>query len=123
MVRGGRKLLHTRLHLEQAGLDEEQWRRRWCEVRTRIEADGESGKRHGNQSIQITPDGAITIKLPPEPAARYAPWCDAHGRYPLDARCAVCGVRSPTATVSGGPRYAPTARSAIGSASRTGAVI
>ncbi|GAB2961530.1 IS200/IS605 family element transposase accessory protein TnpB [Streptomyces pseudoechinosporeus] len=88
VVRGGRRLLHTRLHLEQAGLDEEQWRRRWVEARTRIEADGESGKRHGNQSIQITPDGAITIKLPPELADRYAPWCDRHGRYTLDARCA-----------------------------------
>ncbi|WP_157857419.1 hypothetical protein [Streptomyces yerevanensis] len=88
VVRGGRGLLHTRLHLEQAGLDQERWRRRWREARTRIEADGESGKRHGNQSIHITPDGTVTIKLPPELAARHARWCDAHGRYPLDARCA-----------------------------------
>lgn len=88
VVRGGRELLHTRLHLQQAGLDEEQWRRRWHKARTRVEADGESGKRHGNQSIQITPDGTVTIKLPPELAARYALLCDAHGRYTLDARCA-----------------------------------
>lgn len=88
VVRGGRKLLHTRSHLEQAGLDEEQWRRQWREARTRIEADGESGKRHGNQTIGVSPDGTVTIKLPPELAARYAPFCDGRGRYTLDARCA-----------------------------------
>ncbi|MER5748964.1 IS200/IS605 family accessory protein TnpB-related protein [Streptomyces sp. NPDC002088] len=88
VVRGGRKLLHTRLHLQAAGLDEQAWRQRWSNARCRIEADGESGKRHGNQSIRITPDGTLTIKLPPHLAARYAALCDAHGRYTLDATCA-----------------------------------
>ena len=88
VVRGGSTLLHTRLHLEQAGLSEKQWRHRWAEARTRIEADGESWKRHGNQSICVTPDGTITIKLPPALTTRYAEFCDARGRYTLGAPCA-----------------------------------
>ncbi|MHA5053956.1 IS200/IS605 family accessory protein TnpB-related protein [Streptomyces sp. SD15] len=88
VVRGGRQLLHTRLHLEPAGLSEAQWRQRWREARCRIEADGEAGKRHGNETITISPEGTLTVKLPPELAERYSPLCDRHGRYTLDAACA-----------------------------------
>ncbi|GCB44963.1 hypothetical protein SNL152K_2253 [Streptomyces sp. NL15-2K] len=87
VVRGGKDLLHTRLHLEQAGMDVQEWRRHWFEARCRIEADGEAGKRHGNQTISIAPDGTVTIKLPPELATRFAGHCDRHGRYTLDAAC------------------------------------
>jgi hypothetical protein len=87
VVRGGRKLLHARLHLQQAGLDMAQWRQQWFEARLRIEADGEAGKRYGNETIAIAPDGTVTIKLPPELAVRFADHCDRHGRYTLEAVC------------------------------------
>ncbi|MCX5530595.1 transposase [Streptomyces sp. NBC_00006] len=88
IVRGGKRLLKTRLRLEPAGLDEASWRERWRQARTRIEADGESGKRHGNQTISISPDGVVTIKLPGELAAQHADVVDRYGRYTLDARAA-----------------------------------
>lgn len=49
---------------------------------------GEGGKRYGNETINIAPDGTITLKLPPELAARFAGHCDNHGRYTLEATCA-----------------------------------
>ncbi|MFC1437647.1 IS200/IS605 family accessory protein TnpB-related protein [Streptacidiphilus sp. N1-10] len=87
VVRGGRALLHTRLHLEQAGMVVQEWERRWFEARCRIEADGESGKRHGNETISITPGGTVTVKLPPAVASRFAAHCDRRGRYTLEASC------------------------------------
>jgi hypothetical protein len=92
VVRGGRELLRARLNLEQAGLDLKQWQQQWFEARTRIEADGEGGKRHGNETINIAPDGTITLKLPPELAERFTGHCDSHGRYTLEATC-VFGYR------------------------------
>lgn len=86
VVRGGKDLLRSRMHLSEAGLAVQEWRRRWSESRTRIEADGESGKTFGNESIRIDPDGVVLIKLPPELAARYGAHCDRFGRYRLDAR-------------------------------------
>ncbi|WP_371653473.1 MULTISPECIES: IS200/IS605 family accessory protein TnpB-related protein [unclassified Streptomyces] len=94
VVRGGKDLLRSRMHLPEAGLSVEEWRRRWSESRTRIEADGESGKTFGNESIQIAPDGVVLIKLPPELAARYSAHCDRFGRYRLDARVRF-GYREP----------------------------
>ncbi|MER7197265.1 transposase [Streptomyces sp. CB01635] len=87
VVRGGKDLLRNRLHLAAAGLDETVWRQRWYEARIRIEADGEAGKRFGNQSIQVSPDGAVLVKLPGELAHKYADRSDQHGRYRLDATC------------------------------------
>ncbi|WP_072486264.1 IS200/IS605 family accessory protein TnpB-related protein [Streptomyces atratus] len=83
VVRGGRRLLNTRHHLTQARLTEEQWRERWEAERWFIAADGESGKRFGNETIRVTPDGEVSIK-PPAPLAHLA---DAkHGRYTLTVR-------------------------------------
>ncbi len=83
VVRGGRKLLNTRHHLAEAGLTEQQWRTRWEAARWFLTADGESGKKYGNETIRITPDGQISLKLP-------APLADlanaAHGRYVFSAR-------------------------------------
>jgi IS605 OrfB family transposase len=45
-----------------------------------LAADGESGKRFGNETIRITPDGQISIKLP-APLAHHAN--APHGRYLL----------------------------------------
>ncbi|MCY0936731.1 transposase [Streptomyces sp. H34-S4] len=85
VVRGGRKLANTRHNLAAARLTEPQWRQRWEAARWFLAADGESGKRYGNETIRVTPDGEISIKLP-------APLADLangkHGRYTLAARVA-----------------------------------
>ncbi|WP_413803978.1 IS200/IS605 family accessory protein TnpB-related protein [Streptomyces iranensis] len=85
VVRGGKGLLNTRHHLRAAGLTEEQWRTRWQAVRRFLQADGESGKRFGNETIRVTPDGEVSLKLP-APLAHLAN--APHGRYVLTARVA-----------------------------------
>ncbi|MER7183665.1 hypothetical protein ABT404_30045, partial [Streptomyces hyaluromycini] len=64
VVRGGRRLLSTRHHLEPAQLTEEQWRLRWRAERRFLQADGECGKRHGNETLRVSPDGEVSLKLP-----------------------------------------------------------
>ncbi|GAA1387492.1 IS200/IS605 family element transposase accessory protein TnpB [Catellatospora chokoriensis] len=83
VVRGGRRLANTRHHLDQAGLTEAQWRQRWQAARRFLSADGETGKRYGNETIRVTPDGQVSIKLP-VPLAHLAN--TAHGRYTLPGR-------------------------------------
>src|SRR5262249_6222546 len=78
VVRGGKKLARARHNLDAAGLTEAAWRERWEAARWFLAADGESGKRHGNETIRVTPDGEISIKLP-APLAEYAN--AKHGRY------------------------------------------
>lgn len=85
VVRGGKRLLNTRHHLDAAGLTEPEWRERWQAERRFLQADGESGKRFGNETIRVSPDGEVSIKLP-TPLARLAN--APHGRYALDARVA-----------------------------------
>ncbi|TDC97644.1 IS200/IS605 family element transposase accessory protein TnpB [Actinomadura sp. 7K507] len=84
VVRGGRRLLNNRHNLE-AGLSEEQWRARWEAGRRFCQADGESGKRYGNETIRVTPDGQVSIRLP-APLAHLAN--APHSRYVLTARVA-----------------------------------
>ncbi|MFE9362935.1 IS200/IS605 family accessory protein TnpB-related protein [Streptomyces sp. NPDC006978] len=64
VVRGGKHLLTTRHHLAEAGLTEDEWLQRWEAERWFLAADGESGKRFGNETIRVTPDGLVSIKLP-----------------------------------------------------------
>ncbi|WP_181803622.1 IS200/IS605 family accessory protein TnpB-related protein [Streptomyces shenzhenensis] len=80
VARGSKKLLNTRHHLEEAGLSEDMWRRRWEASRRFLQADGESGKRYGNETIRVTTDGEVSIKLP-APLAHLAN--APHGRYVL----------------------------------------
>ncbi|MET9382070.1 IS200/IS605 family accessory protein TnpB-related protein, partial [Streptomyces sp. NPDC002928] len=81
VVRGGKKLAHLRHHLDAAGLDEQGWRERWKTARAFLAADGESGKRFGNETIRITDTGQLSLKLP----AALAHLANApHGRYVLD---------------------------------------
>jgi IS605 OrfB family transposase len=83
VVRGGKRLLTTRHHLSAAHLTEEQWRTRWQAERRFLKADGESGKRFGNETIRVTPDGEVSLKLPaPLASLANAP----HGRYVLASR-------------------------------------
>nr|WP_303712347.1 hypothetical protein [Kutzneria buriramensis]WKX11412.1 hypothetical protein Q4V64_29425 [Kutzneria buriramensis] len=85
VVRGGKRLLNTRHNLDAAGLTEEQWRARWEAGRRFPQADGESGKSYGNETIRVTGDGEVSIKLP----APLAPLANApHGRYVLTGRVA-----------------------------------
>lgn len=85
VVRGGKRLARTRHHLEAAGLTESEWRRGWEAERWLCQADGESGKRYGNETIRVSPDGEVSIKLP-APLAHLAN--APHGRYVLASRVA-----------------------------------
>ncbi|MFC7818265.1 IS200/IS605 family accessory protein TnpB-related protein [Streptomyces sp. NPDC057367] len=83
VVRGGKRLARTRHHLAAAGLTERAWRARWEAARWFLQADGESGKRFGNETVRISPDGEVSIRLP-APLAHLAN--AAHGRYVLTGR-------------------------------------
>lgn len=80
VVRGGKKLLGNRHHLQAAQLTEVQWRKRWEAERWFLAADGESGKRFGNETIRVAPGGEVSLKLP-APLAHLAN--TQHGRYVL----------------------------------------
>lgn len=78
VVRGGKQLLHRRHHLTEAGLTEQQWRQAWDAARWFLSADGESGKRWGNETIRVTAAGELSLRLPtPLEHLANAP----HGRY------------------------------------------
>lgn len=80
VVRGGKDVARNRHHLADARLSESQWRERWEARRWFLQADGESGKRFGNETIRITPQGEVSIRLP----APLKEWANApHGRYRL----------------------------------------
>jgi IS605 OrfB family transposase len=83
ITRGGRRLLGTRHNLTAANLTKAQWRAQWEAARWFLTADGESGKRFGNETIRVSPDGEISIKLP-APLAEHAN--AKHGRYVLAAK-------------------------------------
>ncbi|MBB3726274.1 transposase [Nonomuraea dietziae] len=83
VVRGGRRLFNIRHNLEKARLTETEWRQRWEAERWFLAADGESGKRYGNETIRVTPDGEVSIKLP-APLAHLAN--AKHSRYILASR-------------------------------------
>ncbi|MFF4508456.1 IS200/IS605 family accessory protein TnpB-related protein [Streptomyces sp. NPDC001401] len=83
VVRGGKRLLNTRHHLDAARLTEPEWRQRWQAGRRFLQADGESGKRFGNETLRVTDDGEVSLKLPaPLVHLANAP----HDRYVLTAR-------------------------------------
>ncbi|MER5843715.1 IS200/IS605 family accessory protein TnpB-related protein [Streptomyces prasinus] len=83
VVRGGKRLARTRHHLPAAQLTQDRWRARWEAERWLLQADGESGKRYGNETLGISPDGEVSIRLPaPLSGLANAP----HGRYVLTGR-------------------------------------
>jgi IS605 OrfB family transposase len=83
VVRGGKRLARMRHQLPAAGLTETRWRERWDAARWFLQADGESGKRFGNETIRISAEGEISIRLP-APLAHLAN--APHGRYVLTGR-------------------------------------
>ncbi|MFE5110314.1 IS200/IS605 family accessory protein TnpB-related protein [Streptomyces sp. NPDC056663] len=85
VVRGGRRLLKNRHNLHAAQLTEREWRQRWEAERWFLAADGESGKRFGNETIRVTTDGEVSIKLP-APLAHLAN--SKNGRYVLTSKVA-----------------------------------
>ena len=64
MVIGGNRLWRNRNRLEEANLTEPQWRDTWDASRSFLTADGESGKTLGNETIRLTLDGLLSIKVP-----------------------------------------------------------
>ncbi|MET7892923.1 IS200/IS605 family accessory protein TnpB-related protein [Streptomyces mirabilis] len=83
VVRGGKRLARSRHHLDAVQLTEAEWRELWEAERWFLAADGESGKRYGNETIRVSPDGEVSIKLP-APLAHLAN--AGHGRYVLAFR-------------------------------------
>lgn len=64
VVEGGKRLAHTRHHLDTAGMTEQQWRQRWAVSRWRIRANGSPDEPYGNLTITVTPAGQVSIRLP-----------------------------------------------------------
>ena len=90
ITRGGKALLRSRLHLEAAGLTEDEWRARWRARRWSFGASGETGKRYGNETIRVSPGGTLEIDLPPALACLANVTARGVTRYRLDARAAFC---------------------------------
>jgi hypothetical protein len=66
VVRGGRRLLRARGNLEAAGMTVTQWRGQWEAARLFLTADGEAGKKLGNETIRWDPgEQWLEVKLPP----------------------------------------------------------
>ena len=83
VVRGGRGLAKKRHNLAAAGMTQSQWQQIWESARWFLSADGESGKRGGNETIRVTPEGEVSLRLP-TPRRHLAN--AAHGRYVLAGR-------------------------------------
>lgn len=64
MVIGGNRLWRTRNQLAKANLTDQQWRDQFDAARRFMTADGETGKINGNETIRITPDGCLSVKIP-----------------------------------------------------------
>ncbi|MGD0321882.1 MAG: hypothetical protein ABSC00_09835 [Acidimicrobiales bacterium] len=65
ITRGGKNLLRNRLHLEEASIEEGQWKERWAAARWSFGANGETGKKWGNETIRVSPGGVFEVDLPP----------------------------------------------------------
>lgn len=65
VCRGGREMARTRHHLDEAGLTEDQWRKRWQASRLFLTADGDAAYTCGNGLIALDPGtDELTITLP-----------------------------------------------------------
>src|SRR5665811_1938445 len=64
VVPGGRRLWRTRNNLAQAHLSVQAWECLWTHRRMFLSADGESGKRFGNETIRVDHTGHLSVKVP-----------------------------------------------------------
>ena len=80
VVEGGKRLAHTRHHLDAAGLTTDEWREKWGASRYRITANGSPDEPFGNLTITVTPSGEVSLRLP-KPLEHLAN--AARGRYVL----------------------------------------
>jgi hypothetical protein len=83
VTEGGKRLAKTRNNLDAANLTLPEWREEWECARESIEAIGSGAEPFGNLTITVTPDGAVSVRLPkPVEHLANAP----HGRYVLSGR-------------------------------------
>jgi hypothetical protein len=64
VTEGGKRLAHTRHHLDAAGLTTDEWRQKWAAARYRIVANGSPDEPFGNLTITVTPAGEVSVRLP-----------------------------------------------------------
>jgi hypothetical protein len=86
--RGGRRLAKLRhaLDREDLPLSHVEWRERWRAARLFLTADGEAGKRWGNETIRVHPDqGWLELRLPNPSGTCPTPLVE---RRPTGWRCA-----------------------------------
>lgn len=86
VTRGRKKLLKNRLHLAETGLGEARWRTLWQAKRCSFGANGEGGKRWGNETIRLSPDGTLEVDLPAALAHLANVTVRGTARYRFDAR-------------------------------------
>lgn len=64
IVVGGGRLWRNRQNLGETSMSLAQWERRWTDERMFLTADGESGKRFGNETIRVSDEGVLMLKVP-----------------------------------------------------------
>ncbi len=86
VTRGGKALLRNRLHLDEAGITEDEWQQRWRAKRWSFGANGEARKQYGNETIRVSPDGTLEMDLPPALAHMANVTTRGVTRYRFDAK-------------------------------------
>ena len=64
VVEGGKRLVHTRHHLDAANATDSIWREKWECARDRIEARGSGDEPFGNLTITVNAEGELSLRLP-----------------------------------------------------------
>jgi hypothetical protein len=64
VTEGGKRLAHTRHHLDDAGLTVAEWTEKWAAARWRITANGSPDEPFGNLTITVAPTGEVSVRLP-----------------------------------------------------------
>jgi len=64
LVARGKRLWRTRANLLAANLTAAQWESLWAHGRMFLTADGESGKRFGNETIRVENTARLSVKVP-----------------------------------------------------------
>ncbi|MGH7488469.1 MAG: hypothetical protein ACREMY_23160, partial [bacterium] len=64
VVDGGKRLAKIRSRLDAAGLTQAQWQQKWNCARYRIRANGSRDEPFGNLTINVAPNGQVSLRLP-----------------------------------------------------------